>query len=279
MVDPVVFRARLVFWISIGVMFIVGAGGLILANAWPWGLAQRFTEAFSTALLVAAFLALSVDISLKTQLLRDAFSAAYQYILPRELKNEIPKLMKFDFVAERHNWTVAIEKHDEETVRVTTSIERRLKNVTSGTRNAVGLYQTFDFGFKQGKSEILEYRAKTEDGRTIDAENAKLVAPHSIEARIKGDLSVPPGKQITLHGKAVQYRRYIDIMFETFLYPAVNPEINVIIPDEFEFEVQFGTEGEGKEKDQYMNRFRLTGAYIPGQFMLVRWWPKSPFGE
>jgi hypothetical protein len=43
-------------------------------------------------------------------------------------------------------------------------------------------------------------------------------------------------------------------MFETFLYPAVNPEINVIIPNDFEFDVQFGTEGEGMEKDQYMNR-------------------------
>jgi len=276
MIDPVAFKARLILWVVIGVFVIVGVIGLIFANAWPWSWTQRLTEALSTALLIAAFLALSVDRFLKIELVRDAFSAAYQYALPVELKAEIPKLMKFEFVAEKHNWTVEIEKCDEDVVRVITSIERRLKNVTSGKRPLRLLYQTFDFEFKQGKSEIVEFRAITEDGRTIDAEKAEQGTPHSIERKIKEDIMVPAGKQVTLHGKAVQYRRCIDLMFETFLYPAVNPEINVIIPNDFDFDVDFGTEGQGKEKDQYMNRYRLAGVYIPSQFMFVRWWPKSP---
>jgi hypothetical protein len=44
--------------------------------------------------------------------------------------------------------------------------------------------------------------------------------------------------------------------------------------DDFEHLVEFGT-ADHKTKEAYSNRYTLSGVYLPGQFMWVRWWPKN----
>ncbi len=273
---PMIWPARIRLWIAIAVMFLLGICGAIFSDVLPWQWTTRLAVALSDALLVAGFLALTVDTFLKTELLRDAFLAAFQYVLPPELKSEIYKLMKFEFIAERHTWTVAIKKCDEDTVLVETTVERQLKNVTSTNKNLLAFYQAFDFSFKQGKTEIVEYFARKEDGTIVKSGESQSHGAYSVERRIEEDIVVPPGACVTLYGKAIQYRRRTDIIFETFMAPSVNPEISVSVPDEFLYDVDFGTRGEGVEKNQYLPRHKLIGVYIPSQFMSVRWWGRTP---
>jgi hypothetical protein len=90
------------------------------------------------------------------------------------------------------------------------------------------------------------------------------------------EIVVPPDKKARLWGRATQYRSTNGDVFETFREPIVNPEIEVIL-DEHEFDhiVRFGTHGD-VTKSQYANHYTLSGVYFPGQFMVVRWWPKAP---
>jgi hypothetical protein len=88
------------------------------------------------------------------------------------------------------------------------------------------------------------------------------------------EIIVPPDKKARLWGRATQYRRTNGDVFETFRQPIVNPEIVVILDDkEFDHIVTFGTLGD-VGKFQYGNHYTLSGVYFPGQFMVVRWWPK-----
>jgi hypothetical protein len=97
---------------------------------------------------------------------------------------------------------------------------------------------------------------------------------HDVEVKT-AQLIVPPDKSVRLWGKAIQYRRTNDHVWETFRTPIVNPEIEVLIDDnEFSHSIQFGTHGD-YTKTEYKNHYTLSGVYFPGQFMFVRWWPKQ----
>src|SRR5262249_43997314 len=96
---------------------------------------------------------------------------------------------------------------------------------------------------------------------------------HSIGAKTE-KIDILPGRTARAYGKATQYRRTSDLVFETFGMPAVEPEIEVIIDPELDYDVEFGTYGD-VEKSRYSSRRRLHGVYFPGQHMFVRWWPKA----
>lgn len=90
------------------------------------------------------------------------------------------------------------------------------------------------------------------------------------------EIVVPPDKKARLWGRATQYRRTNGDVFEIFREPIVNPEIEVILDEkQFDHIVTFGTYGD-VSKSQYANHYTLSGVYFPGQFMVVRWWPKPP---
>ena len=95
-----------------------------------------------------------------------------------------------------------------------------------------------------------------------------------MEARTP-DTTIKPENTARLWAKAIQYRRTSDAVYETFRTPIVNPEIEVIIDDEkFSHVATFGTFGD-VTKAEFNNHYTLSGVYFPGQFMVVRWWPKE----
>lgn len=253
-------------------LLVAGAGfQWISPFTWPW-LAHLINE-MGVALVVAAILGLTVDWALKAEFARDVFRAAFSYVIPSEFKNEVAKILTYDFMAEKHLWKVQIKKVDDETVLVTCSIERTLRNRTSLRKMKGNYLQAYEWHFKNGRTEILECSVKNEDGAI---ENALAVerSPYQVETRTK-EFMVLPNRTVEIWSKSSQYRRISGEMYETFLTPALNPEIEVEISDEFHHEVEFGAVSTtGKEK--YTNRTRLDGVYFPGQFMMVRWWPKAP---
>jgi hypothetical protein len=65
------------------------------------------------------------------------------------------------------------------------------------------------------------------------------------------------------------------LVYETFGTPALDPEIELRIPEEFDYVKEFGTKGD-EEKSRYKEVHKLSGVYFPGRYMLVQWWPKKP---
>lgn len=66
-----------------------------------------------------------------------------------------------------------------------------------------------------------------------------------------------------------------DLLVYHFTVPTINPEIEIQVPEELEYSVEFGTPAENIEKLQYTSRKRLVGTYFPHQHMTARWWPKA----
>jgi hypothetical protein len=191
-------------------------------------------------------------------------------VLPPELKDEVAEIMKFGFIAEKHKWGLELTKVDEDTVQIITTVERTFVNKTSFKQNTHGLYTVEDLNFPNGPSEILECEIQDESGNVKRSEAIKNA--HGLEATTD-EITVEPGHKVTVRGKAKQYGRTNGFLFETFLAPTVNPQIDVTIPDDFAHHVEFGATGD-KEKEKYRNLYTLSGVYFPRQIMSVRWWPK-----
>jgi hypothetical protein len=145
-----------------------------------------------------------------------------------------------------------------------------IENKTSSTQKKGDLYTVPEFHFPNGDVDILECGIVSGDNRKeeFNIERLEYVAKATTE-----EVEIPPGGKATVWGKAVQFKRQNDVIYEVFGTPAVNPEIEVIIPDDMDHVFQFGTIGDTKQ-ERYAKRYQLHGVYFPGQYMLVQWWPR-----
>jgi hypothetical protein len=222
------------------------------------------------AVLTAGILAALVEPFFRREFAKDAFLAAFRYVLPPEFREEVQKILRNIFICERQIWTVEVKRINEDVVFVTTSFDRNLINKTSTTQKKSGLYTIPEFHFPNGESIILECGIENENERINDFQTERK--EQVVRATTK-EISVPPGKTVRVWGKATQYRRSRDIIYETFGTPAINPEIEVVVPDDMMHTTEFGTIGDVKEA-RYTKRYQLHGVYFPGQYMFVQWWPK-----
>jgi hypothetical protein len=259
------------YWVVVSAIAIVGLGFLIGAHFIPWNEARLIATEIGIASLVASILAGVVEPFFRGEFARDAFLAAFRYVLPMEFRAEVEKILKFDFIAEEQVWTVNIEKVNEEVVLVTTTYARTIRNKTKSNKPANAWYEAEDYQFAEGATKLecaIEY-----DSQILQS-STQTEKDHEIEAKTS-DLMIPPDKSARIWGKGTQYRRINDSMAENFRFPIVNPEIEVILDEkEFSHAIAFGTYGDWR-KSEYGNRYTLSGVYFPGQFMWVRWWPKA----
>jgi hypothetical protein len=252
-----------------GIVFIVGAQFIALPSLTTIG------GEIGVALLTSGILAGLVEPFFRQEFARDAFLAAFRYVLPPEYKDEVGKILRNAFIGERQKWRVQIDRVAEDTVVVMTSFEKVIANKTSSTQKKSGLFTTFDFNFPQGPSEILQ--CGIESGHNKVEEFNLEKSKGEIRATTE-EINIGPGESARVWGLARQYRRANDIIYETFTTPAIDPEIEVIIPDDMMFTKEFGTIGD-IEDERYTKRFKLRGVYFPGQYMLVRWWPRDSLND
>jgi hypothetical protein len=112
-------------------------------------MAGNIIKELGPGLFTAGILGLLVDPFLRRELARDAFLALFRYVLPNEFKDEVEKILRFEFVAEKQLWTAKIDKinGDDDTVLVTTSFDKTVKNRSKSSRKNRGYYnnQRSDF--------------------------------------------------------------------------------------------------------------------------------------
>jgi hypothetical protein len=265
--------ARFKLWMALLCLAGVGVACNLLASFYFTNWLEPILRELGAALIVAAVIGGTVDQFFKQEFARDAFLAAFRYVLPEEFKTEVERILRYAFVCESQIWRVTVEKTETpEVVKVITSWERAIENKTSSSQTKCGLYTVPEFNFSNGKSEIIEC--------SIHGEKQKIdefgVVNHGryLEATTR-DIEIGSGKKAKLWGKAVQYRRCNDVVYEVFGTPATNPEIEVILPDDMDYHAEFGTVGDVDVERFPPKRHKLKGVYFPGQVMLVQWWPKK----
>jgi hypothetical protein len=265
---------QILYWVVAGLLFIIGLAAVIGSQWVCWDWLQLAIRETGVASMVAGLLAGLVEPFFRKEFARDAFLASFRYVLPEEFKEEVKKIIRHEFIAESQVWRVKIERVNSGNVRITTTYERKFKNITTIKQPVCAWYQVNEFGFPDGPTRVVGCAIKVDTQAPIEIDQEVDKGDYK-ESKTRDGVYLEPGKSATVWGEAIQYRRENDIYFEAFRTPIKNPEIVVEIDEkEFAHFVEFGTTGD-KKKSQYENRYTLRGVYFPGQYMYVRWWPKQ----
>jgi hypothetical protein len=117
-------------------MMILGVAGSIWNELLPWEWVRHLIRDLSVALFVAAFLAMTVDRFFKAAFARDAFYAAFSYVLPSELKQEINRIINYKFLCDKHDTIIKLVPITSDLIRLEISTEGTMRNISSCSRRA-----------------------------------------------------------------------------------------------------------------------------------------------
>jgi hypothetical protein len=235
---------------------------------------SHFVAELGITFVIAALLGLTVDSALKTELVRDVFEAAFNYVLPGELKEEVARVINYRFLCKIHSVVVEVTEIDDDLVNVTMSFERHIYNITSDPQVFNPFVDIDEWGI-QGHPSDLDYY-KVEIGQTIfnakreqDGPGGKLVF------RVQDHITVPRNEVVKITGKYHETRHRNDQISLGLGNPTINPTINVKLPKGFAHTCSFGIPGEIIVASGIEARYQLKGTQFPGQDTKIRWWPTS----
>jgi hypothetical protein len=276
---------RLPRWYVLSCIGAIGLIGLIaisvptLLGLVRWETIPRdIGVALLISLFVAAILAFTIDRWAKEELREDVIKATLNALIIPEFHSELQRIFHYEFLCDSHLMRISIRRVNVAEVRVTTSTERRLLNISGRPIEIPGSIHIDEWGFESNKSSIDQCSIEDENNlRTEDEFRTFSPNAYSIKAETKS-ITVPHGKHATVRSVFSEIRRTNDHIIATFSNPTKNPIVEVEIDEALEYEFYFGrslSPGERIEHSQHMRVHRLIGMYFPGVYMKARWWPKG----
>ena len=146
---------------------------------------------FVVALFVAGLLAASVDAFFKTEFARDVFNAAFSYVLPDELKQEIRRIIEYKFLCVKHHMILKLIPIEDDLFKSEVSVGRTIKNISRYNQDVKNSFALDEWGLTV-KSAIenctmifgeKEYASKTRSdvkgGDAIGMETEAVTVQHN----------------------------------------------------------------------------------------------------
>jgi hypothetical protein len=224
------------------------------------------------AVFSAAFLGLTIDWWMRKDFADDVFRASVGYILPPELREQIPWITGHEFIATKTTCKVNIATVSEGIVSIVTEMDREFTNITSVSHPFEAMKEMDEWGKGNLRSEILECELSRPKQPILKHESV-IKGEDNLVARTQ-PVSVPSKGTVRAFYKTIEYKTTNDDLVYTFLKPSVNPEIHVTIAPQLAYWCRFGNHGEQREVRPGLKV--LDGTLMPHQYMRIRWWPKAP---
>lgn len=92
----------------------------------------------------------------KAELRTDAFLAAIGHILPPEFREEVSRIIGYKLICERHNLIIEIALAGNNTVKVTSAVERTIRNKSTYPHKMKNFISADEWGYAAGRSEIID---------------------------------------------------------------------------------------------------------------------------
>jgi hypothetical protein len=271
--DDVTIGGKLPRWAILVGVASVGLLLIIVPSIYEWqseyGIILR---EIGIALLSASIVGITIDRWLKADLAKDIFEAAIGWPLRPELKDEILKIAYSEWIAIKALLIVRISVVNKNIVKIDSSMERELLNVTNTTKK-IGAWDTVDEWGVPGYPSNVEECHLVGDGFEYAGEKQESPGPHSLVSGTK-ETKIKPGRTVTFRYRNIEYKKLNDLLYWTWLSPTVDQVVEVISPDEIDFVIRPGRDGEVK-KEGISTRTTIKGTLLPYQHLGVRWWPKN----
>jgi hypothetical protein len=266
-------KARVRLWFVLGGLAAFGVVAIAGSHWVPWKWLEGVVKEIGVASLVAAILGLTVDQALKVELVRDVFYAAFRYLLPSELKDEVARVIGYRFLCTDHRTLVEIVPIvDTDLVRVHMKTERLLKNVSYQAEPIRNHFALDEWGYPGHQSTVercsMEFGGEVVEGEDNPEYKGKLDA----RGKITAERTIKRGETVKFVTIGSEVCRNNGQLFMAWRAPTVNPVVDVSIPDGFGHECNFGVPYAKAVTSSISKQYRLDGTQFPGQHVRVRWW-------
>jgi hypothetical protein len=267
--------AQVRLWIVLAGMFAIGAASSVWGDQLPWRWLQHIARDLSTAFVTAALLGLTVDRILKIEIARDVFYAAFRYVLPDELKDEVHRIINYKFLCIEHAMIINVVPLTDRLVRVDISVERTLKNISRHPELASSqiVLDEWDYSVHRSTIDQCVLLIGTERKNSIpDPDHAQRVDAICNKTE---SIEIKPGHTFKTISKGSEIHRRNGVLFRSFPNPTINPVVTVQAPAGFNNSCTFGVPGEKIIASEISKQWKLDGTQFPGQYTRVRWWPEG----
>jgi hypothetical protein len=267
---------KLPLWAILALFLVLGLALIFIPHFFGWRWDYGIVPEIGVALVVASILGFTIDRWMRAEIRTDVFLASIGHILAPEFRAEVSRIVGYSLICERHLLLIKIESIGNGLVRITSHIERTIRNRSAYPQSIRNITHMDEWGYqKAGTSEVIECILEI-DGVTIGADEPKKDA-YSVYRQTM-EKTVKPDQVAKLRSRYIEYKPVNDDLHYSFAAPTVNPEIEVQVSDDLDFICNFGTPTEIAENvvvSKYAARKQLIGTYFPHQAMRVRWWPKQ----
>jgi hypothetical protein len=267
-------RAQIKIWFILGAIIAVGAAGSLGYECIPWPWLSHIAQALCPPLFTAGILGLTVDTFLKQEIARDVFVAAFRYVLPDELKEEVRRIIGYKFLCTESMSIVTITALPNNLVRVHISHERVLRNITGHSEPFFATFALDEWGFAD-RSTIEEcyllFDSTTKNATNNPAYDGKTDAI----GQKSEEVAVKPGAIVRTVAKGFEIHRSNGELHMEFRYPSINPIVRVETSSGISHSCTFGIPDEKVIRSNITKQYRLEGTQFPGQRTRVRWWPEK----
>lgn len=263
------------YWLICVGLVVVG----IAATTWggPWEVARSLAKELGPGIFTAGILASLVEPFFRNEFARDAFLAAFRYVLPEELKEEVQRIINYKFLCTDSLMIVKIDPIlGTDLVRIHISTERTMKNVTRHAEPFAVMFALDEWGFPDHHSEVNECSFDIGNGfekcdEDLDYERSKTgLGKKKTNIQVKSDQSI----KVVASGSEVHRANSELRMFHT--NTSLKPVVEIHAPADFECGCTFGVPGEKIQPSKIATIYRLDGSQFPGQCTHIRWWRKNP---
>jgi hypothetical protein len=245
------------------------------ASLVPFSWAEGPVKELGIALVTSGVLGLTVDTFLKREFARDVFVAAFRYVLPDPLKEEVRRIMNYKILCEEALIVVKISIVDgaDDLVKVDMNFERVFRNITQHSERMHGHFAVDEWGFPGHKSQITTCRLEA-NGKVLDPTDDPAYANRKdAVGKTTPEIPISPGKTSKSVAGGYEFHRQNGDLQIGFSNPTVNPLVRVEVPEGFGHFCTFGVPEERVRRSEITPEYHLEGTQFPGQHVRIRWWP------
>jgi hypothetical protein len=160
-------------WAILALFLVLGLALIFIPHFFEWRWDYGITPEIGIALVVASILGFTIDRWMRAELRRDVFLASIGHVLAPEFRSEVSRIVGYSLVCERHQLLIKIEGIGNDLVRITSHIERAIRNRSAYPQSIKNITHIDEWGYqKVGTAEVIECILEI-DGTAIDADEAK----------------------------------------------------------------------------------------------------------
>jgi hypothetical protein len=259
------------YWLFAVALIAVG----VVATLWggPWEIIRPLVKELGPGVFTAGILAALVEPFFRNEFARDAFLAAFRYVLPSELKEEVRRIIGYKFLCVTSTSIITLTEISDGLVRVEVKHERVFKNITDHPETFFASIGLDEWGFQE-KSRIEACYLILEDGTRKDAgDHPDYPATRKDAIGRKSDpVEIKSGATVKAVACGIEIHRDNGETHMEFSQPSINPTVRVNSPETFQVSCTFGVPHEIYAASSISKEYTLQGTQFPGQRTRIRWW-------